>query len=861
MSDTKGYLGTLFGREGPFEKADFEALTVISLVERCGVIGNLFPELEQLCALVKLDPKDVRERLHRMQKANGLVARAGRYFYVTPTPIAMVCFHEAWSKWAELDPKPFLESFPSGLVPSFLARMARAPEEVGKVVNAYFRNWEISRGGDIFTDANETGQLLFLVRSAPDQMVPRLHNLVLTASPEQLGKRYGGGRRNLVAEANEIAAFPQWFDFAEEILFTLARQETEPHLGNNATEVWSGLFPIMSHVATPFDERLKIIQERSQKGDAATRILCVKALKNALDDQTIHIMGGQTYGQRIAPTPWRPKTYPELYVYMKACLGELNGLSCDADEAVRDKATGALIRSIRSLVFRGFTDQAKEGAGILPPHVRPVLRAELREFLLLNNSGHSPHSEEEKKQRAQFVDDWIKELEPTDLHDRLVEEIGPDSWEHHLEQTDWEGRIRELASLLLQHEDNFDQELPWLSGDKARSSVELGVQLGRLDESLKLLDRIVMVCLVSRNPNLARGYFAGVSETAQPKLPSDTAEVIRKKLSASLDGLWEKDPVLAFHVMTASGDFVQSFGRAIAGVREKKIHAGFLRSLVAWNGPRHTSPEEARLAAQTLLTAAREYDEDAADTGIEFMVFLLMRTTDSEDKLVWLQTVFNDESLDVIFGLLEQATLKTNKMSHWFSQIFTRILPANPDRATSILIQMMKSESYETSQAAMDLFPTVAALCPQHLMDGIGEVMLSKERSLSFLFRKFPIGALPEHVVIQWLEKHGLEGAQLLARHVPGPFMGSHGPDLNPVTRFILERYGNDDSVFSAWFAGMHSGGAFFGSIADHVEQRALTAKPFLNFPIEAVRRWARAEIMYADESVEDFRLNEEEQF
>ena len=57
-------------------------------------------------------------------------------------------------------------------------------------------------------------------------MVPWLHNLVLTATPEQLGKEYGGGRRNLVVEASEIAAFPQWFVFAEEILFTLARHET-----------------------------------------------------------------------------------------------------------------------------------------------------------------------------------------------------------------------------------------------------------------------------------------------------------------------------------------------------------------------------------------------------------------------------------------------------------------------------------------------------------------------------------------------------------------------------------------------------------------------------------------------------------
>jgi hypothetical protein len=530
------------------------------------------------------------------------------------------------------------------------------------------------------------------------------------------------------------------------------------------------------------------------------------------------------------------------------------------DSSVREKATGVLIRSIRSLVFRGFTEQAKEGAGKLPLHVRPALRAELREFLLLNNSEHSPHSEEEKQRRAQFVDEWVKELASTDLHDRLVEEVGPASWDHYLEQTEWEGRIRELASHLLHHEEYFDQELPWLNSDKARSSVEFGVQLGRLDQSLKFLDRIITVCRASRNPNLTRGYFAGVSEDAGPRLPTDAAEVVREKLGASLDKLWEEDPVLGFNVMTPSGDFVQSFARAIAGVREKKIPARFLRTLAAWNGPRHTSSMEARLAAQTLLDASREGDEGAANPGIEFMVFLLMRTTDL-DKLLWLQTVFDDKTLDVVFGLLEQATLPTTRLSHWFSEIFARVLPANPDRATSILIQMIQSESYETSVEAAGLFASVAAVCPQQLMDGIGEVMRSKEPRLSFLFRKFPIASLPEDVVIRWLEKHGLEGARLLAPQVPGPFIGSDGPDLNPVARFILERYGNDDNVFAGWVAGMYNGRAFTGSMADHMRQRASMAEPFLTFPIEAVRRWARSEIMFADENAENFRLDEEELF
>lgn len=153
----------------------------------------------------------------------------------------------------------------------------------------------------------------------------------------------------------------------------------------------------MCFVATPFNERLQVLRNRLGSGDRTTRLLCIAALDNALDDRSIHLVSGEPYGNRIAPTPWRPKTYGELYEYMKECLAELNILSTDVDEVVREKATTALVSSVRSLVFRGFAQQAKEGAGTLPAHVRPVLRAELREFMLLNSSEHSPHTEEEKR--------------------------------------------------------------------------------------------------------------------------------------------------------------------------------------------------------------------------------------------------------------------------------------------------------------------------------------------------------------------------------------------------------------------------------------------------------------------------------
>ena len=71
--------------------------------------------------------------------------------------------------------------------------------------------------------------------------------------------------------------------------------------------------------------------------------------------------------------------------------------------SVKGPAIKTLVSSVRSLIFRGILGPAKEGAEGIPSDIRPILRAELREFLLLNNSEHSPHSAEDKEQRSSFV--------------------------------------------------------------------------------------------------------------------------------------------------------------------------------------------------------------------------------------------------------------------------------------------------------------------------------------------------------------------------------------------------------------------------------------------------------------------------
>jgi hypothetical protein len=859
LHDTKSYLGTMFGNDRPFETADQTALDLISLVERCGVIGNVSKELEDLCSLTGLDPSDVRTRLHRMQKKTGLVGRAGRYFYVTPTPIAMVCFQSAWSRWAEIDTRTFLDKFPRNLTASFLLRVSRSSKEVGQVVTAYFRNWVLSRGGDIFSNQVDTEQLLLLVRANPEQMMHRLHSLVLSASANQLAAGYHTGRRALVTEVAEIAAFPQWFPLAEEMLFGLALHETERDIGNNATELWKGLFPIInSTVATPFPDRLNILRRRKTDEDPTVRGLCVSALQEATEERSIHMVSSSTFGRRVPPAHWLPKTWDEYFSYLQESLSLLRELSLDKDTAVRTRATTAFIQSIRNAMFHGILEPTKKGAGEIPKHVRPILRSELREFLLLSTSQFGTDTDTEKGRKAPFIETWIAELASSDLHDQLVEEVGPDTWSHYIEQAAWERRVNNLAERLIHEHGALSSELPWLNSRDAGSSFDLGVKIGRLDERLSHLEMIVRSCRESRAINFARGYFTGASDAVSNQTPHE-ASFVRSKLNTALDAIWQDDPILGFSVMLPSGDFLSSFERSIAGVKAKQIPAALLQSLAAWNGPRHTTALEARRAAETLLESAKSGDEYAATTGLDFIQFLLMRDQ-QVDAMGFLATLFEDASLETVFGLLELTATQSKQFSHWFSKLFVTALSANPARATKLVVEMMKSDRYEVGKAASELISVAGAFEPRLLMEAIGEAMTDRQGKVSFLVRKFPISTLPAEVIIEWIRENGVEGARVLARHVPGPFIGANGPELHPVTKFLMDTFGEDKGVFASFVAGIHTGGVFVGSIADWAERGAALAEQFLDYPNESIRKWARGEVAFSSESADHFREREEEE-
>ena len=83
------------------------------------------------------------------------------------------------------------------------------------------------------------------------------------------------------------------------------------------------------------------------------------------------------------------------------------------------------------------------------------------------------------------------------------------------------------------------------------------------------------------------------------------------------------------------------------------------------------------------------------------------------------------------------------------------------------------------------------------MMDGVGQILLKNDWDSPVNFHGLPIIALPDDIVIRWLEKHGLNGARVLARHLTRPCIYSEVPSLHPATRYVLDKFGADDIVFS----------------------------------------------------------------
>lgn len=845
------YLGVRFGQ--PDERA---AINLLSLFSKLGYREEVRSELTGACELVNLNPDATRDALQNLHDSTGFVARGGRYYYVTPQVIADAAFEEAWIRWAADDPSEFMERIPEHLQRPFLDRIAEVPnEEVRRICGDYFRGWEGGLTPSDLGSPEVVERLVALADTNPERYLPTIRRLVEDAPIEQLkgqeqwtGNRWGP-RRQLVWVAERFAQLPDFFDDAERILLRLALAESEPDLGNNATNTWSQLYRIvLSGTAVPFMERLQRLRTRLTSANAEERRLAVQALDTTLATHATRILGPAVVAGRIPPPEWRPPTVGEEQESYRGAVHALIEVAVDGGNDAQSSALRVFATHVRTFLNRWLLNEIEGLAEKvqLPEDLMAQVLDGADLFL-----EHDADGLEEGSRAAEYrgrVEEWRRHLLGKDLHSVLVYHVASDPWaSRKFDREHWGKELAEVARMALSAPERFIEELPWLLSPTAQSAGEFGEHLGRQDSGWTFLQILLESAATAGSLSLIQGYVGGAA-----RLSAHAADLVTEWLN----DIEATHPTVAAEIARSAPDELGLVGRVWKLFDAGKLAPRYLHALWLLNG---TAREDLDVIEETigrLKRAAEASTPDATRVGVESLGFLLRGQSDPRESVLSRPTI-----RDAAWTFLAGEGLHEVSRYHLIPQLIRGLAEFDPDRAVGLAVRWALTETGGLRLEG-DLLPSLAEQHPLAVMRELGRWATDEEYGWKFFIADFTpiVAALPIDVVKHWVQTTGVDAARALARHLPEPRIEGEEPLVPPLTAWVLTEFESDDRVFSEFSAGVNSFRLYRGDIAAAHEAEAQMAERFLHHPIRRIREWAEQEARSAREWARRERIEQEEQ-
>lgn len=818
-----------------------DVIKALALVTKVGFKADVEAELAELCQLCALNRKDVLDAAKEMKDAPGFVVFAGRYLYVTPQIIADTAFDYAWHSHVEHDVEGFFRRIPNSLIERFHDRVERSgDDQARKEVSTFFGQWTSRLTVQDLADEAQVRRLVQLIEIEPERFLPVLHRLVMETPIDQLRDMHAStmfsssARREIVWFCERAVIFPEYFRDIEQVLYRLALAESEPNLGNNATNTWTELFRVfLSGTSLPFSERFTVLRGRADAGDGATVRLVLQALEQAIESRGLSrsavppvVMG------RIPPEQWRPTSNAEHYRCWQEAVDFMVTAARGPDTMLAEGVKEVAISHLRGLLRHGFVEQLRQilEPQALPRELLPRLREALDHFF-----EYDVKPEDVAEEAIAPIRAWVQSLQPTDLADRLVVLVGQDPWHssEHEREAEWQADLEDLAGHLLAEPDLLEQQLPWLGSSGARSAFQLGQVLGRLDSEAAAMHRIANAAVQHEAVRLAGGYVRGMLENH----PQHTQAINR-----ILDGLGDQAPQTAFELIAAADEQVRPFDRLTQLVQRGQLAPEYLRLFVFGGRSRPLSEEQIGKLLDLLTPAAEHGNQRAADTGFH---------------LLWTRAVWGHEKPDTALlsnpRLLEQikrfltASLKsvTGTRPHC-KDVLIALLEVDAPFIIGLTVQTMLAEGGHLDSQAEEVLAEAASQNAEVVLHYLTTPARDPKEAWRFRVLKYSklVEALPMEAVDRWLDDVGVEGARALARSLPGPYLAENGdPTVPEPTLTVLTRFGDDETVFQEFCIGLHSGQVYSGDIAAAHEQEARVAERFLNHELPVIRKWAAAEI------------------
>ena len=676
----------------------------------------------------------------------------------------------------------------------------------------------------------------------------------------------GDVRRHLVRALEKIAFDSTTFEDGARLLLRLAVNENESW-ANNATGQFTDLFPMsLGNTAAGAQARLAMLDEAADSDDPAQRLIAVKALiKGVGTTHFSRFVGPETHGARPALQSWQPKTWGDARDYVKQCVERL-AVQAQQEDEVGAKARADLCQELRSLVGFGLIDTVekvvRQGCTTQDGYW-PEAQESLGHFILYD-------TDEQNGDVVDRVRKLIEESEPESLAARVRLLVTEMPWGYpsgeDLEFDEREKRqlkaISDLATELVAQPQTLNELLPQLSKGNQRRTGAFGQAVAEsatkpCDWLNPIKTAIAEAHEAERNYELLAGYLVGLSKTSP-----EAVEAFKEEAAISP----QYAPVLPL-ICWRLGIKPSDVRLVISSLNAEILPP---RYLIQWTIG-DVLAEVPELAVAPLFDVMLHRNAETYAIGLELLSMYCYPNINRLD-------VLRRHVLKVAKNVDRWPQSLSLQRRHCFERIMKWMLNKGRGdadaRATALILAQKLTSMVErgNEEFIIDLVPVLLAKFPEIVWPLIGQAIIVADPQYSWRFehilghcgvgdkKESVILHLPEETLFAWCHAHPEAAPARLA--VLAPILMSNEPNpeqkLHPVMRRLLKEFGDRDDVLQGLSQNIITF-SWIGSLTTYFARYKAPVEELLDHPVAKVRRWARHELRWLDEEIQQARNKDKE--
>jgi DNA-binding transcriptional regulator YiaG len=836
-----------------------------------GILGVKTPltDLEVVAPLTRRTAADLRAGLDELGQ-RGVVQQHGRLVSLQPKPLAMALAEQQWRRWDESQ----WDNIVAGSLPTELR--VRAARQLA-LINDRKISTDVARhvcrldgpfaSLDKIEKEGASQVLSALAEIDADAVMALLDRIFGGLTIDRLKTVAGDTRRHLVWALEKIAFLEDTFEKAALLLLSLAAAENETW-GNNSTGQFKNLFPVFfaDTVVGP-GPRLQLVDELIKKNDPLRMPIVVDAILRGADlNSSSRTVGAETHGSRPQLKPWRPQLWKDVFDYVFACLDRL------ADLALRKDALGAQARSgmahtFRTLTAGGHVDRVEALINkVTAVHAYwPEALDVLGNVLQFDAEGMEP-------EHVARVQKLVAALRPKDLAGRTRFLVTEMPWDFPIDvKLDFELRgkrqveaVRELVKDLLKESQTLERLLPSMSTGSQRMAYAAGEAIATLASDphawgARIEAAVAEVEPRKRNFSLVAGFYLGLNAKDGPSV-----EAFKRKAAMSPDF----GP--AFPLLTSAlGITKQDVELACEALRAGTIEP---EQMMNWTfgGVLAKLPPADVVSVFDQLISMEGY---AYSVALDLIGMYVHGNMDRLERL-------RPQLVNVAKNVHKRPKRRGSQMdAHHFEQIIGWLLKKGREdadaRAAAIELANRATAEPDTVDGLLkSVLPILLTNFAAVIWPTLGRAIVADQGkawrlqhllgdSFSFADTKTPaILNVSEDILFAWCHANPEVGPAFLAQFVPvlktrRPEEG--GNKLHPVTKRLLDEFGDRDDVLRRLVGNMHT----FGWSGSRTTYYALYESPLrelMKHPTGAVRRWAKTMLDHILAEIQRAKTEDDEQ-